>query len=59
MYFIVFACGMGLAVAGFYHQNHTVVVESFGLPMITGSLAYWAMESKHFLNESKDKNKKN
>ncbi len=40
MYAIVFACGMGLAIAGFFHPNHTIIVESFGLPMVTGSLGY-------------------
>lgn len=49
----VFICGLTLAIIGFTpiveYQNHMIIIETFGVPMVTASLAYWSYETHCYL----------
>lgn len=54
MYFIVFIIAVSLVYVGFtteVSQKHMIILETFGLPMLTACLTFWALEARHFLKE--------
>lgn len=55
---IVFLFGSTLAIIGFTplanSSNHMMIIETFGLPMVTASLGYWGFETKAYISLRKE-----
>lgn len=59
MFLFVFICGLTLAIIGFtpLGEGHMLIVESFGIPMVSFSIASWGIECNSYIGMRKEQEK--